>query len=320
MKMNKSYLGAAGAILLAATSFSAAAQFRLEPVAPEDLPSYVKANLRQQQEPIVEIPEYEGYTLVWHDEFEEDGAPNPKLWTFEKGFVRNKELQWYQPENAYVENGNLVIEARRQEFPNPDYVKGSDKWWQERKNVEYTSASLNTSKSLVFQFGRLEVRAKIPTAKGAFPAIWIKGNQYRSPANGEIDLMEYYIRKGVPTILGNFFWGKSMTEGDSKMGKVPLAVFLDEDPDWVNQFHVWRLDWDEESAQIFVDGFLVNEINLDETDGIYNGMPFNALRSKKAGFGDYIMLNVALGANQGTPDADAFPMKMEVDYVRLYQK
>ncbi|MDQ0639799.1 beta-glucanase (GH16 family) [Pedobacter sp. W3I1] len=75
----------------------------------------------------------EGYKLVWCDEFNQNGTPDPANWDYEKGFVRNEELQWYQPENAFCENGKLIIEARKEVKPNPLYVEGSKEWRKKPK-------------------------------------------------------------------------------------------------------------------------------------------------------------------------------------------
>lgn len=112
------------------------------------------------------IPSYDGYALVWHDEFDNDGLPS-KEWSYEQGFVRNNELQWYQDKNATVADGCLVIEGRQERVKNPDYVEGSGDWKLQRKYAEYTSSSLTTQNSFAFHFGRIEVRAKIPTATGS---------------------------------------------------------------------------------------------------------------------------------------------------------
>src|SRR6478736_5747399 len=77
------------------------------------------------------IPSYPGYSLAWSDEFNVNGNPDSSNWQYEKGFVRNHELQWYQPENAYCKNGLLVIEARKEQKANPNYEEGSNDW---RKN------------------------------------------------------------------------------------------------------------------------------------------------------------------------------------------
>ena len=133
-----------------------------------------------------------GYTLVWSDEFNDSGAPNPANWTFETGFVRNQELQWYQPQNARVENGSLVIEARRERHPNPEYQAGATEWRRRRRSAEYTSASVMTRGLHAWQYGYFEMRGRIDTSAGVWPAWWTLGTTGRWPYNGEIDIMEYY--------------------------------------------------------------------------------------------------------------------------------
>ena len=119
--------------------------------------------------------QYEGWELVWHDEFDKDGIPDPEFWTFEEGFVRNKELQWYQTANATCKDGLLVIEGRKEQVKNPEYDAGSTSWRKKRELAEYTSSSIQTRGKREFLYGRFEVRAKIPVTSGAWPAIWTLG-------------------------------------------------------------------------------------------------------------------------------------------------
>ena len=100
--------------------------------------------------------------LVWSDEFEVDGRPS-RDWTYEQGFLRNHEAQWYQSQNAFVKDGCLVIEGRREHRRNPNYVAGSNDWRTNREFIEYTSSCLTTQLSQQFLYGRFEIRAKIPT-------------------------------------------------------------------------------------------------------------------------------------------------------------
>lgn len=150
-----------------------------------------------------DIPQYEGWELVWNDEFDVDGVPNPEIWDYEVGFSRNEELQWYQANNAVCEDGFLKIEGRREQVLNPNYVAGSSDWKKNREYAEYTSASITTGQSKSWLYGRFEVRAKIPTELGSWPAIWLLGIEKEWPASGEIDMMEYYLIGGVPHILAN---------------------------------------------------------------------------------------------------------------------
>jgi beta-glucanase (GH16 family) len=140
------------------------------------------------------------YELVWSDEFNLNGLPDTSKWRFENGFLRNNEAQWYQKENAVCENGFLVITGRREEKPNPNYSVASNNWKTNRKTIEYTSASVVMKKEHSFQYGKVEVRAKIDAQIGLWPAIWTLGVSGEWPSNGEVDIMEYYDDR----ILANF--------------------------------------------------------------------------------------------------------------------
>jgi beta-glucanase (GH16 family) len=119
--------------------------------------------------------QWPGYRLVWADEFERDGKPDPGNWTYEMGLVRNEESQWYQPENARCEGGLLIIEARRERKPNPTFDPRSPDWKRSRDQAEYTSASLTTKGLHRWQYGCFEMRARIPTRIGLWPAFWTLG-------------------------------------------------------------------------------------------------------------------------------------------------
>lgn len=265
------------------------------------------------------IPSYDGYALVWHDEFDNDGLPS-KEWSYEQGFVRNNELQWYQDKNATVADGCLVIEGRQERVKNPDYVEGSGDWKLQRKYAEYTSSSLTTQNSFAFHFGRIEVRAKIPTATGSWPAIWLLGDKWEWPNNGEIDILEYYIKNGRPSILANACWGdKGLWQAVWNESVTPFSHFTTKDKDWSKKYHVWKMDWDENYMSIYVDDEFLNKIDLKTTynkgydDNFENPFVSNEMKH-------YILLNLAIGGNGGTPDISAFPLKYQVDYVRVYQK
>src|SRR5437868_5358649 len=138
----------------------------------------------------------ENWKLLWADEFDYTGAPDPKRWTNEVGFIRNRELQFYtagRKENARVENGKLIIEARKEHFPNPRYKPGVTDA-RNPEYAEYTSACVTTEKLAAWKYGRIEVRAKLPEGRGVWPAIWMLGTNRHSagwPKCGEIDIMEY---------------------------------------------------------------------------------------------------------------------------------
>jgi beta-glucanase (GH16 family) len=256
--------------------------------------------------------EINGMTLVWNDEFNNTGKPDPGNWIYEKGFIRNQELQWYQPENANCANGLLVIEGRREKVRNPDNIDRPADWRSERVFAEYTSASIQTAGLRQFQFGRFEIRARIDTACGSWPAIWTLGVSKDWPENGEIDLMEFYRINGIPTILANFAWGTSkrwVAKWDDL--KKPLNDFAANDPAWTRKFHIWRMDWNKDSISLFLDDQLLNTTLIKQT---VNPDGFNPFLQPH-----FILLNLAIGANGGDPSKTIFPIKYEVDYVRVYQ-
>ncbi len=260
---------------------------------------------------------YDGYNLVWSDEFNTDGSPDSNVWSFEEGFARNNELQWYQEDNAACGNGVLTITARREQRDNPLHEPGSSDWRKKRAQIEYTSSSIKTQGKKEFQYGRFEIRAKIPTAGGSWPAIWTLGRDMEWPSNGEIDLMEYYRINNVPHILANTAWGTNQrfnAKWDSSV--TPFTHFTDKDPHWADKFHVWCMDWDEGAIRLYLDGELLNETLLSETINGSLGNFKNPFRQPH-----YLLLNLAIGGQHGgTPDDSAFPLSYEIDYVRVYQK
>jgi len=257
--------------------------------------------------------EIKGMALVWNDEFNIEGKPDPRSWNYEYGFVRNNELQWYQRENANCTGGVLVIEGRREKVRNPGFTPGSKTWVSSREYADYTSASIQTRGLRQWQFGRFEIRARIDTAHGAWPAIWTLGVSHEWPSGGEIDIMEFYRIKDVPTILSNFAWGtkkRFVAKWDDL--KKPLTDFTAADPEWPKKFHIWRMDWNSEQINVYLDNTLLNTVLISET---FNPDGFNPFMHPH-----YILLNLALGAVGGDPSKSAFPVKYEVDWVRVYQK
>jgi beta-glucanase (GH16 family) len=258
-------------------------------------------------------PEWE---LVWSDEFNSDGKPDPSVWTYEKGFERNEELQWYQPDNAVCKDGMLIITGRKEKVPNPDYSPESTDWRRNREFAAYTSSSIKTVGKKEFLYGRFEVRAKIPTASGSWPAIWTLGNSMPWPSCGEIDIMEYYRIADVPHILANTAWGTDVRHNAKwDAVKIPFSGFKGKDPDWEDKFHVWRMDWDGEAIRLYLDDELLNETLLKDTQHGSVGNHKNPFRQPH-----YILLNLAIGRNGGIPDDSAFPLHYEIDYVRVYRK
>ncbi len=311
------------AVLLAASCGCGGGGSDTVPGADERVGQPEETLLSEEQLPLpkgAEVTRYEGMSLVWHDEFDEDG-PLSDAWSYEEGFVRNEELQWYQKDNASVAGGVLVIEARRETKPNPHYVPGSTSWRTNRPAAEYTSSCVTTAGSFSFRYGRLEVRAKIPVDQGAWPAIWTLGNRWEWPQNGEVDLLEFYIRNGVPGILANACWGgKQPYTAVWDDTHTPYTHFTDQDAGWADKYHLWRMDWDKEWIRLYLDGELLNEIDLSQTvNGGVDGNTENPFVNDVEGFGDYILLNLAIGSNGGDPSQTLFPMQYCIDYVRVYQ-
>jgi len=253
----------------------------------------------------------DNYKLVWADEFEVDGKPDPKNWTYENGFVRNKELQWYQPDNANIKDGKLVIEAKRVKSKNPNFEEGSNSWRKYRYHIDYTSACLITKGLQSWKYGRFEIKARIKTKDGLWPAIWFLGEEGKWPYNGEIDLMEYY--KG--NLLANLCWG-AKKPGEQSWASSHTSLKSFNDPQWDEKFHIWRMDWDEKSIKLYLDGKLLNSVDLSTTLNPATAKIRNPFQQKH-----YLLLNLAIGGHAGgDPTNTAFPTKYEIDYVRVYQQ
>ena len=253
----------------------------------------------------------EGYQLVWSDEFDRDGRPDPENWTYERGFTRNEEDQWYQEDNAFVADGLLVIEGRRETRPNPNYQAGSEDWRTNRPEIHYTSSSVTTRGLHQWRYGRFEIKARIITEEGLWPAIWMLGSRGEWPIGGEIDIMEFYDGN----ILANAAWsGPGRWQAIWDDLHKPVSSF--NDPDWDDRFHIWRMDWTEAAIKIYLDDELLNTIELDKTIN-QRGEIKNPFRETE----QYLLLNLAIGGKNGGDPADTdFPSRYEIDYVRVYQK
>ncbi|WP_343703627.1 glycoside hydrolase family 16 protein [Chitinophaga sp.] len=249
------------------------------------------------------------YALVWSDEFNNNGTPDPAKWDYERGFIRNREPQWYRPENAWCKDGMLVIEARKEKYRNPQYDAASKDWRLNREYAEYTSACLITKGKYEFRYGKVVMRAKIDVRQGMWPAFWMLGSNRGPvywPACGEVDIMEFY--RG--NLLANLAWEGNKGAAWSER-KWPVAQWGGER--WAADFHEWVLEWDQNKMVISVDGQVLNTTDLANTVNHKEGN--NPFRENF-----YLLLNLALGQNgEEIPDAH-IPARMLVDYVRVYQQ
>jgi beta-glucanase (GH16 family) len=253
---------------------------------------------KKDNKKVTPVPAADQWDLVWNDEFDGEGLPDPKKWTFEvqkPGWVNN-ELQYYtkRTENCRQEKGFLIIEALMDNF----------------EGCKYTSARIRTQYKGDYTYGKFVIRAKLPPGKGTWGAIWALPTNARSygvgwPSSGEIDIMECvgYKPNVVQTSIhsGKYNW-KNHNEKSAKKT-------ID---DMYDKFHEYTMYWYEDRLEIAVD----NEVYLvfpNEKAG-WISWPFD----KRF----YVILNLAIGGDWGAAegmDDTIFPTRMVIDYVRIYQ-
>lgn len=231
------------------------------------------------------------YNLVWSDEFN-GSTIDTNNWVYEigtgSGGWGNNELQYYtsRPENARIENGNLVIEARKESYG----------------GMNYTSARLKTQGKKSFKYGRIEARIKLPKGQGLWPAFWTLGADIGSvgwPKSGEIDIMEHVNNEN--NTHGYIHWD---VNGHASYGGPSHTID-------VTQYHVYSIEWTPSSIKWFIDGVPFKEANIEN----------NINSTEEFHKEHFLLLNMAVGGNwPGSPDGSTvFPAKMFVDYVRVYQ-
>lgn len=235
----------------------------------------------------------QGWKLAWHDEF--DGSAIDKAnWTYDLGGGGwgNGEAQFYtnRPENARVENGLLLIEARQEKY------EGS----------YYTSARLKTQGLQEFQYGRIEARIKVPPGAGLWPAFWMLGANFNGsnwPDCGEIDIMEYVGRE-PDLVIGT-------AHGPGYSGALGLSRWNRQKYDIADDFHTYAIEWQAGQIKWFYDGaeyFTLTRADVGDREWVFD-QPF------------FIILNQAIGGTLGGIIGldTAFPTQLQVDYVRVFQ-
>jgi len=265
---------------------------------------------------LLAVPAWAGsWKLVWSDEFDKPGLPDPAKWEYETGFIRNNEQQFYtreRTENARIENGMLVIETRKERFKNPAFdpeQKDTGRPRRGREYAEYTSASLTTRGKASWTYGRVEVRAKLPAGRGVWPAIWMLGSDIKQtgwPACGEIDIME--LVGFEPGIVHATIHTRKYNHVTSKGKGSQITI-----PDASEAFHIYALEWDKDRLDLFVDGHKYYTYPNEGTG--HDSWPFDK--------DQYLILNLAIGGGWGGAhgiDDTIFPQRYYIDYVRVYQK
>lgn len=245
------------------------------------------------------------WKLTWSDEFNSPNGSGVDLskWVVEVGGKGwgNEELEYYtnRRENAHIQDGSLMIEARRENYTGTDGVSRN-----------YTSARLKTAGKFSQAYGRFEARIKIPAGQGMWPAFWMLGDDIDKagwPACGEIDVMEN-IGKEPSTIHGSIH-GPGYTGGDG----IEAPYKLPATRRFADDFHVYAVEWEPNAIRFYVDDDLyVTRTRADLHPGwkwVFDH-PF------------FLLLNLAVGGDwPGNPDATTvFPQTMQVDYVRVYQR
>ena len=231
------------------------------------------------------------WQLVWSDEFDDQGKPDPARWGYQLGDLhKNNELQYYRRENAWVEDGQLVIESRKESF----------------EGMNYTSASLQTRQTANWLYGKVEVRAKLPTGRGMWPAIWMLGTNISEvgwPGCGEIDIMENVgfdadrIHANIHTAAYNHV--AKTGKGNSILVDAPFQ-----------QFHVYSVEWFPDRIDFFVDQRHYFTFRNEGTG--FATWPFDKPQ--------FLIINAAVGgwgAQEGMDDS-IFPQRFFIDYVRVY--
>ncbi|WP_299231746.1 glycoside hydrolase family 16 protein [uncultured Bacteroides sp.] len=262
----------------------------------------------EKEESVEEGTEYE---LVWAEEFDYEGLPDPYCWGYEQGYARNNELQDYRVKDqrySRVEDGKLIIEAAK------DDHWGTHKWTGEPYHFLYSSAELHYMGDVKFHYGRLDISAKIPIGKGIWPAIWMLpvDEKYGGwPHSGEIDIMEYVW--GDNPGHNEIFATVHTTDTNVNGNTIPSGTVTSETLD--TEFHLYSLVWEKTYLQILFDNKVIFNYERKQKGSTPETWPFDQPF--------FLILNIAVGGDWGGVwgiDESIFPVRMEIDYVRYYQK
>lgn len=255
------------------------------------------------------------WKLIFSDEFNGTGAPDAAKWTYEEGFVRNREPQWYASDLANVcqRAGALELTARKlpEARPNPRFSPqaSADDWSRSRPTYVYTSGSIETKDTFSFQYGKVDVRARLPKGQGVWPAIWTLGTTRRHPDCGEIDIMEYVWSSPKTAWSTLHFLGREKVPTSKRSGGYTGPEVLD------GEWHIYTMEWDDKRMTFSFDGKPYFTYDLDLANRPDGTNPFRAPH--------YLKLNLALGDPSnwgGTLDEKILPQTFAIDYVRVWQR
>ncbi|QYA27224.1 glycoside hydrolase family 16 protein [Gramella sp. MT6] len=251
----------------------------------------------------------QNYKLIWKDDFNYSGKPDPEKWNYETGFVRNLEKQIYtkRKKNVRIQNGNLELITLNEDYKNKSYDAYIRNYRFNTPYAEFTSGSINTKGKFEFKYGRIDVCAKLPLGKGLWPAIWMLGSNFNEvayPEAGEIDIMEY-VGIEPNEIHGTVHFPENYSRKLRSDGGIKKLKDLSE------KFHVYSVDWSKDKIDLLVDNEVYHSFEVEEA-----GSENNPFRKPF-----YLILNLALGGKwAGKVDEEVLPQKFLIDYVRVYQR
>ncbi len=261
--------------------------------------------------PAAAFAQPKGWKMVWSDEFNTEGHPDSSKWIYEHGYVRNNEAQYYTKErlkNTRCEGGRLILEAHQEQITNEFFKAGSSSWTSTNALTAYTAGSIQTRGKYSVQYGRIEMSARLPLGRGVWPALWMMGIEKGWPKCGEIDIMEY-VGFQPDVVYANVHWfDYKKNHHTSKGGKLDKQSPGD-------GFHIYAVEWDKDQMKFFYDDKVYHTWKMSLADSSEHGNPFRQPH--------YILLNLAIGGGWGGQkgiDDSIFPVRYEIDYIRVYQK